>query len=254
MKKQLLMLATTFATVTFISCSKEKVETNETGINEEIATKPPGGGGNVSISSLNKNLEGLYRFDANLEDQTGKLPDAEPTALDTHGVIYTRDRKGNPNSAILFTGDYGADIHHVPITTNMSIAAWVQYTSPPPSTPPGIPGQVFYFVTSDYGPCFSQQNDNFWGVISSSYTDGFPSGPLDGNWHYLVATYDGNALKFYVDGNYVGNVINPNQFSPYTSTYNIGYYFNWFWKGSLDDLRFYGRTLTATDVQKLYNL
>jgi hypothetical protein len=43
-------------------------------------------------------------------------------------------------------------------------------------------------------------------VISSSYTDGVPSGSSDGHWHYLVATYDGNGLKFYVDGNYVGNV------------------------------------------------
>jgi hypothetical protein len=93
MKKQFQILAATFITVAFISCSKEKPETNETAINEEVPTKPAGGGGNASPVSLNKNLEGLYQFDGNLKEQTGKLADAVPTALNTHGVIYTTDRK-----------------------------------------------------------------------------------------------------------------------------------------------------------------
>src|SRR4030095_4658612 len=177
MKKQFQILAAIFITVAFVSCSKEKIKTNEKAINEEIPAKPAGGGGNASPVSLNKNLEGLYQFDGNLKEQTGKLADAVPTALNTHGVIYTTDRKGNPNSAIQFTGDYGADIFHVPTSPTMSVAVWVQYTSPPPPynpNCPGCPGEVFYFVSSNDGPSFYQEYDFFGGVISSSYTDGVP--------------------------------------------------------------------------------
>jgi hypothetical protein len=76
MKKQFQILAATFITVAFIPCSKEKPETNETAINEEVPTKPAEGGGNASPVSLNKNLEGLYQFDGNLKEQTGKLADS----------------------------------------------------------------------------------------------------------------------------------------------------------------------------------
>src|SRR5262245_21911365 len=102
MKKQSLILAITITTIVLVSCSKERIETKQENINEEIATKPPGG----NVVNINKNLEGFYQFNGKLNDQTGKLADAVPIiGVGTHGVIYTRDRKGNPNSAIQFTND-----------------------------------------------------------------------------------------------------------------------------------------------------
>ena len=48
MKKQSLILATTFTTVAFISCNKEKIETQQLDNVEEIATAK-GGGTRLSI-------------------------------------------------------------------------------------------------------------------------------------------------------------------------------------------------------------
>ncbi len=77
---------------------------------------------------------------------------------------------------------------------------------------------------------------------------------MDNNWHHLVATYNGTDLKFYVDGKYVGNSTNPNQFQPYTLTYNVGYtpFPEPYWQGCIDDLCFYSRTLSDVDVQARY--
>jgi hypothetical protein len=252
MKKQILFIAVTIAPILF-SCTKEKI----TPPTEQAATgaaTPPSTAG-AKVNNLSVGLEGLFRFDGNLKDQIGKLADGVPTALMTHGVMYTQDRYGNANSAILFTGDYGVDIFHVPTLQNMSLAAWVQYTAPPPSTAPGVPPVISRFAVSPNGPTLGQANDQFITSISTPMTTSVFSGPVDAHWHHLVATYDGTALKFYVDGNYMGNSINPNPFAAYDYEYNIGYFPSLdFWKGSIDDLRFYSRTLTAKDVSALYNL
>jgi hypothetical protein len=70
MKKQLLILATTFATFTFISCSKEKIETQQPNNFEEIATAK-GGGANGLPPVSNKGLLGRFEFNNNLKDATG---------------------------------------------------------------------------------------------------------------------------------------------------------------------------------------
>jgi hypothetical protein len=79
----------------------------------------------------------------------------------------------------------------------------------------------------------------------------------------LVATYDGKNLNFYVDGSYVGSILNPNLGLPIqpgaTIDYEVGYMTANFskvitstWFGSMDDLRFYTRILSAAEVKALY--
>ncbi|HVX56191.1 MAG TPA: LamG domain-containing protein, partial [Candidatus Saccharimonadales bacterium] len=74
-----------------------------------------------------------------------------------------------------------------------------------------------------------------------------------GNWYLMVVTYDGTTAKLYVNGNLensgTGTVIAP------TSGFQwgmIGGQENY--SGSMDDIRIYSRTLSATEVQALYNL
>jgi hypothetical protein len=247
MKKHIIIFAAAISLLAFLSCSKETVDRqiDNTTLNE-LAFRPM----NKPSANLDSGLVGRYEFDGNLKEYSGKLSDAIPSKV---GVAnYTTDRKGNGNSAIKFT-EYGLDIPKVPLTFNTSVAVWVKYDA--------ISQPVNYFVKGDQGimPDFSQHNDNYWGVVSTPATSGVPSGSMDNHWHYLVATYDGSELKFYVDGSFIGNSLNPCALAlpvGATTHYQLGYwpFSGSVWLGCMDDLRFYTRVLTAGDVKALYKL
>jgi hypothetical protein len=195
----------------------------------------------------------MYQFDGNLKDKTGQLGDAVSTISGADN--YTEDRKGNAHSAIKFNGRYGLEIFKVPLTVNSTLAAWVKYDALAPSTS--------YFAISQWlMPNFAQDNNSYWGAISTPTTTGVPAWPIDDNWHHLVATYDGNDLKFYVDGSFIGTSNNPNpnpQPQGTTVDYQIGYFTpvggkipTTVWYGRMDDLRFYARILSPVDVLALY--
>jgi len=114
-----------------------------------------------------------------------------------------------------------------------------------------------YIAGSDtYGPEMNHISDLLTGGVVMS------GGPIAGtatfadkNWRHLVVTYDGITVKFYVNGVFVDSYTEQGSIPSSLSNYFIGCLpgFNR-WKGAIDDLRFYSRTLTATDVQKLYAL
>ena len=88
----------------------------------------------------------------------------------------------------------------------------------------------------------------------------------DGNWHHLVATYDGSrtaaGVKMYFDGNPLSinvnrdvppNYINVNQadfmLGARGTTLNYGFEFN----GNLDEASYFDSVLSASDVTTIYN-
>jgi hypothetical protein len=84
---------------------------------------------------------------------------------------------------------------------------------------------------------------------STNYTTNIES--LNGEWHHMAGTYDGNALKFYLDG--VLSVTTTYASSIGTATHNVtlgensqqtGRYFD----GMLDDARIYRRALTQEEI------
>lgn len=246
MKKQFQILATTFITVAFISCSKEKIETNEIDSNEEIATvaqRPSGS----SPASLTKGLIGHYEFDGTLKDKTGNLINANPGAGNT--AIFTTDRKGFRGKAIKFDGTYGVAIHNVPLSTKMSLAAWVKYDSGILSFAPianGLSG----------GPGCFQSNNEYIGYNCNNASNWISSGAIDNKWHHLVVTLDGTFLKFFVDGTIINTKLQDGDAGLLITDYLIGrgQGSGQFWPGSMDDLRFYNRVLNASEVQTLYAL
>jgi hypothetical protein len=250
MKKHFQFLAATFITVAFISCSKEKIETPELNPQAEEATSinSQRSGGEASFGSLpisTKNMEAWYQFNSDLKDASNKLAPATPT---TPGAdLYTSDRKGMRGKAIRFTGQYGLKIASVPSKSKMSVAAWVkfQYDTIP----------TFHIVRGNNLPTLGQDKNRYYGAISTPATTSVQSAPMDNKWHHLVATYDETNLRFYVDGVYVGSSFNPT--TPWWAA--IDYYVattagSSFWTGSMDDLVIFTRVLSATEVQKLYNI
>lgn len=252
MNKKIIVLAVAVMPLAFFSCSKESIESNSSNKNIENAGTTNNlniGPGIIYLDPLKVGLQGRFEFNGNLKDAAGKLVDAVPTVFGA--TVYATDRKGVANNAIQFNGGYGVDILSVPWQTKMSIAAWVKYSS----------STVFpasYFTSPGFGgagPAFAQLGNQFSGVISTPATTSVSSGPLDNNWHHLVATFDGTFLNFYVDGNFVGSSLNKSPLGYGLTKYNIGHKSgSSFWQGSMDDLRFYSRVLTAADAQKLYAL
>ena len=252
MKKQFLIFATAITTVAFISCSKEKIETQQPRNFEEIATAKKPGGGNSFTPVSNKGLLGRFEFNNNLKDATGQLADGVSTV---NRVLYTTDRKGQPDKAIRFNEAYGVNILDVPLDEEMTLSVWVKNDFFP--TIWRVP-----FAEGSHSFNLSQLENlyqvAYWTGISGPHQS-YETGPIDHEWHHVAATRDLTSLKVYIDGNLVASVPTP----PGTilgnteSDYVIGYGWNadWrYWKGSMDDLRFYARVLSAAEINTLANL
>jgi hypothetical protein len=247
MTKKQFFFAAVIISATIVSCSKEKSETPQPGttVDNSITFKP------ISFDPLKIGLSGRFEFDGSLADLTGKLKDATSYI---GKVTYTTDRKGTPDHAIEFDGNSGLQIFNVPLEENVSIAVWVQTKCYPEF------GQL-PFVEGQHSFSLSQFETNYqvayWNDIlgSNQYVDA-SSGR---EWHHLAATRDTVSLKFYIDGILVGSSPTPAGSVPSISTseYILGFGYNGgyvYWNGSMDDLRFYKRVLTSSEVYKLAHL
>jgi len=249
MKKQFQILTATLITLAFVSCSKEKMEMPETITtgNEEISTSSSSN--RPYVDPLTIGLEGRFTFDKHLKDVSKQLPDGKQWPASRFGVSYTTDRKGITNAALKLDGNYYVYLTDVPQQIETSMSVWVKRSL----------NDVYeeIITPNGRGPALVQSNEKFRGyVFTSGVTPYVASEDLnDQSWHHIVVTYDGTFVKLYVDGNLQGTSNYPQPFVDDLVYYRIGLtsYLH-YWKGVIDDLRFYSRTLSAVDVQKLYNL
>jgi hypothetical protein len=82
--------------------------------------------------------------------------------------------------------------------------------------------------------------------------------PDPGSWYHVAATYDGSLMKFYLDGQLAAQREVSVSMEPNTEPLCIGskpgstneaHYFD----GAIDDVRIYGRALTAAEIRNLAN-
>jgi Concanavalin A-like lectin/glucanases superfamily len=261
MKKQFQILATTIISIAIVSCSKQGIQMPETqkAAAEEISTSSVSPGRPV-LDPLSVDLAGSYPFTGTLKDQTKKLADGQRMPLSrVNGAIYTYDRKGIANAALKFDGNYYVTIANVPVQQKMSLSVWVKrLTFPDAYSAPSI---VRHNST---GIALMQDENGFWARVhsyaSSSLTTSLYTGssfPADQQWHHVVITYSAEEMTMYVDNQKIGPTTNiftvVDKFTKYLLGYSHGIA-GQYWEGTIDDLRFYNRTLSASDVQKLYNL
>lgn len=247
MKKQIQILAATFITVAFISCSKgdiEIAEMQQASVEEQAVANGPGG--SFTIDPLSVKLEAWFKFNNNLKDATAKLADGVSMGAPAK---FTTDRKGNRYSALKPDGSFQVKILNVPQLTNHSISVWVK-TADMAQNKGIISG-------NEHGLFVVQNPDKYVGGLKLvppggiSVTTALPTDIVNNDWHHLAVTYDGNAMKFYFDGALVGTTNLPGSIDNSLVDYLVA---NGFWKGAVDDLRFYRRTLSATEVHKLFVL
>ena len=132
-------------------------------------------------------------------------------------------------------------------------------------------GAAFYIVNKGGGgleTAGSNQNYGIWmndkeqivgGFESSDSVNHFAVSPgryNDSKWHYAVVTADGTRTILYMDGMQVATV--PAKQAPDTTTnpLRIGansYPLNGFFKGNVDEIRVWDRTITPAEVSDQYN-
>lgn len=82
--------------------------------------------------------------------------------------------------------------------------------------------------------------------------DAVSSATISQGWHFLAGTYDGAALKIYVDGVERGEVAAKGSLPGYHTPLRLGANGGGgeFFKGLMDNVRIYPRGLTAAEVTK----
>jgi len=80
----------------------------------------------------------------------------------------------------------------------------------------------------------------------------------DGNWHHVVVTSDGSNLTLYVDGNgedsgSASYTISSDDRISLGQEYDSGFSTGDFYEGAMDDIRFYDKELSSTEVSNLFN-
>jgi hypothetical protein len=174
-------------------------------------------------------------------------------------TYLTNDRFGNPNSALALNGGWT----QIPSgnyfdSAQFTISVWV------------LPQQVGYFARIlDFGNENGQGANNF--ILGLSYDNSkkpfiymkSTSGNLIldttltlNQWQFLVATFDGSNVRIYLNGQNVMTKQSAYTFPLFRTNCFIGKS-NWkvdgFSSSVLDDLRFYNRALTDSEVTQLMN-
>jgi chitodextrinase len=193
-----------------------------------------------------------YSFDAGsgttLADVTGK-----GNTGTISGPIWTSGRNGG---ALNFDGvnDWVtvADSSTLDLTNAMTLEAWAQ-----PSALVSWPTIVTKETTGNlvYGLFANSDTDQAASILTlaSNGTQDIVRGtntlPV-ATWTHLAATYDGSALKLYVNGSQVGSIPVSGLIGTSSQPLRIGgnnIWGEWF-QGKLDDLRVYNRALTAAEI------
>lgn len=253
MKKQIQILAATFITVAFVSCSKQDMQTTQTPVitGEEMPTSSSSS--RPYVDPLTIALDARYTFDKHLKDVTNQQADGKPSSRGA--AVYTYDRKGIANAALKFDKNYYVSIANMPVQQKMSLSVWVKRATP------YYNGASPIIRHNSTGIALMQKENGFWARVhdylnSSSTTSIISNDFIDQAWHHIVITYAGEEMKMYVDNQLQGNTSNTFAVVEGLTKYLLGYSHGNagnYWEGVIDDLRFYGRTLSASDVQKLFN-
>lgn len=188
--------------------------------------------------------------------------------------IMTYDRSGNENNGTLngnpqwvtgktggaleFDGNYDyidcGNNASLDITDNLTIAVWVKTNDSGNGqhNPYVTKGDQSYAIKHHISNSieFFIYHDRNWHLVN------FPvDGSFNGVWHHLAGTYDGTNLKLYIDGTLEATNAYSGSIARSIFSVNIGRnaQTGQFYKGVIDDVRIYNRTLTSDEIAKIYS-
>jgi len=206
-----------------------------------------------------------YPFNGSIDEvlvANRSLSDSEVLAQYDAGKAHHADWNpdGRWNSSIRFDGiDHYVVVPDSPslnITNRLTMAAWVNLKP----ADVGYSGRIIlgkgpanYY--QNYGLWTNQGATSFFVQLNTTHDYGMPgySTDLTNGWHHLAATYDGTVTKFFLDGalvkvdyGYSGPIL------PTTSPLIISSASQRAVNGSVDEVRVYDRSLSASEISQLY--
>ncbi len=187
-------------------------------------------------------LVAYYPFNGNANDESGNGNNGTVS-----GATLTTDRFGNANSAYYFNGQNAVITTtkgHFGLDNKLSISLWV-------NIPAGTSNTEYFVYCSDGGVW--QQGDQIGLAIFHPGTASASATITYGGWHHFAGTFDGTTIRAYLDGTPAGVYNWPGPLSDAGEALRFGYYNNVYWQGNLDDVRIYNYTLSASEIQALYN-
>ena len=228
----------------------------------------------LSISSIaqvpyyvpSNGLVGWWPFNGNANDESGNLNNGT-----VNGTTLTTDRFGNVAKAYSFDGVNDNINLNTHLPNVFSASLWVNVANFKTYTVAG-PNYVGSEVLSTFDNStgfsgfrmgldglqvnYGKHSSSFW--LPSGYGNAQAHNLISiNNWCFLVATYDGNKLKYYVNGtldttitsSFVQN--NKNIFLGARGFNVTGP--NFFLDGKIDDVGIWNRALTQLEITNLYH-
>lgn len=211
-------------------------------------------------SPLDCDLVAHYKLDGDAQDASGN--DAHGK---NNGAIGSKDRFGNCGRAMEFNGQNAYMDGFPKNVGNLTNAGTVSFW---------MYADVWNFNNGERWPIQKDSIDFWWFIIRGdslqfavNYKQ-FPSlygagktihkSEIADKWVHLAFTKDSNVVKLYLNGVIVSEFVAPFNYT-LISNISIGmgrslYWKNYYFKGSLDDVRIYNRALSPAEINDLYNL
>ena len=190
-------------------------------------------------------LVGWWPFNGNANDESGNGNNGT-----INGALLTTDRNGNANKAYSFDGVNDEIFTSRSSSTDFSISAWYLINQSQPYSPIiDAYNANWEVVIKQLDPCYIE-----W--IGTNYNEKISglSPPIQ-TWHQVAITMQNGTLKLYVNGQLSQSY---NLISTINS--NGPMYFGYsksgtsqFLNGKLDDIGFWNRALTQSEVTALYS-
>ncbi len=213
--------------------------------------------GNI-YGQLNNGLKAHYSFGGNANDISGQNNNGQLIG----SPILTTDRFGTSNCAYEFPGDtlnyidvnYSTDFN-IPTTGSFSISLWyaggttnigdfeILFEKNDSAVSP-IPSDYHLALYDFNKPSFGSQ---YSPIVMPQNSPQIP----DTIWHHIVGIYDNQKWFIYEDDTLRASEITQTN-SIFQSTGNITIGKNF--QGKIDDIRFYDRILTASEIHQIYLL
>jgi fibronectin-binding autotransporter adhesin len=217
--------------------------------------------GNAACTALPSNAVAWYRAEGNAADSAG----TNPGTL-SGGVTYATGENGQGFSFDGVNGSVNVPMSASLQLTNVTIEFWMKGDPANPLTTccQGLVGtQMYAMEINGSGLGFGVSTD-------AGATAPYPAAQAfisTNTWHHVAGTYDGSTISLYVDGALVASTPHSGAISSNGGFLSIGSedgrvgacngctgVANRYFHGLIDEVTIYGRALSASEIQSIYNV